>query len=121
MLYQKQISKIVEKVINTISDKQYSQLQNIVSHTNVPAVLQEKELLDLGKWIEGQLEMWAEDEERPFVFDKFNSNQLDIDEEGVLFATYRPESHGEELDFWFEFFFDVQEDNSLRAEFQINI
>ncbi len=58
--------------------------------------------------------MWAEDEERPFVFDKFNLNQLDIDEEGILFATYRPESYGEVL---FEFFFDVQEDNSLRAEF----
>ncbi len=39
MLYQKQISKIVEKVIDTISDRKYSQLKNIVSHTNVPADL----------------------------------------------------------------------------------
>ena len=54
------------------------------------------------EWLDGQLELWAEDEEKEFVIDNFvidAIDELEVDENEV-FVTYNPTSHGEKLDFW---------------------
>lgn len=89
----------------------------------------ENACLGFGKWLVEQLAIWEEDEDKKFVVDHFQKFCMeDIDDMGeARFETdnrymvlYRPMSFGEELDFWFEIEFFI-ENGQIKAVFDVNM
>lgn len=77
----------------------------------------------------GQLAMWEEDEDKKFVVDHFQKSCMedidDTDEERLEtnnrdMVSYNPTSFGEQLDFWFEIEFFI-ENGQIKAVFDVNI
>lgn len=115
----------VKQIINYISNKEYSDLLTVTTihsswydegETPTDGIKSFKE------WLEEQLEMWSEDEGIEFVIDDFDEEQLDIMHfEGSRgFATYTPQSNGEEIDFWLEIDFSIDENDNITSVFNIN-
>ncbi len=116
----------IKNIINCISFDEYEKL--ILFTAIEGSWLEDEESQEDGlkifeEWLKGQLEMWAEDEEKEFVIDKFDKNNLSFDSlsDNEASATYKPTSYGEELDFWFEFFFSVNDNDELTSIFSVNI
>lgn len=73
-----------------------------------------------------QLAMWEEDEGKKFVVDHFEKScmeniheeRLEIDKRDMV--SYNPTSFGEQLDFWFEIEFFI-ENGQIKAVFDVNI
>ena len=68
--------------------------------------------------------MWEEDYDEKYVVDHFDESCLDeieLENDNTSFVTYRPTNAGEELDFWFEIEFKVEEDGRITAIFDVNI
>ena len=123
-------TELIKAMVNAIADKDFSRLA-----TSIPPKLSwahqidaeetvENACIGFGKWLEEQLALWEEDYEKKFVVDPFDSGRLDnideLDEEGQSFNTSNPTSFGEQLDFWFEIEFQV-ENKQIIAVFDINI
>ena len=66
--------------------------------------------------------MWEEEEEIPFVVDPFSQVSLgNIElEDTASFVTYDPTNSGEEMDFWFEFDFNIESDERITVTFNVN-
>lgn len=70
--------------------------------------------------------MWEEDEDKQFVVDHFKKScmenihetKLEIDKRDM--ASYNPTSFGEQLDFWFEIEFFI-ENGQIKGVFDVNI
>ena len=124
----KQATELVEKIVNHIADKKYAELASIAkideSWIDEGQTL-EQAFVSFGKWLDEQLEMWAEDEEREFVVDRFDASRLDdeieVEDDDRAFASYSPTNSGEQLDFWFEFDFAVGGDGKVAAKFNVNV
>ena len=82
--------------------------------------------LGFGKWLVEQLAMWEEDEGKKFVVDHFerscmeniHEERLETDKRDIV--SYNPTSFGEQLDFWFEIEFFI-ENGQIKAVFDVNI
>lgn len=122
-------TKLVELMINTIADKEYAKLvSSILPKSSWRRFYEgestlENSCLGFGKWLDEQLALWEEYEEKSFVVDRFNASCLDeieLEDDNTSFVTYNPTSFGETLDFWFEIEFEVK-DEQITAMFEINI
>ena len=124
-LKQKVVKK-VENIINALAAKDYTGLAKVTSLDD-SWLDEDKTLedccLEFGEWLDGQLDLWAEDEGKEFVIDNFAIDAIDsLDElevyENEVFVTYNPTSYGEVLDFWFEITINIEKEECI---FNINI
>lgn len=120
-------AELVELIVNFIADKEYDKLPAVAkidpSWTG-SGQTQEQAFAEFGEWLDGQLAMWEEDEEKPFVIDRFDESQLsglELEEDNRAFAEYNPTNSGEALDLWFEISFTVDENDRISAEINVNI
>lgn len=119
-------TELVKQIVDTIADKEYAKLASFVqidSSWMESGQTQEAAFLAFGEWLDEQLAMWEEDEERKFVIDHFNEDCLeDIElEDDKSFVTYNPTNSGEELDLWFEIDFKIENSEQIMATFNVNI
>ncbi|MBD5128843.1 MAG: hypothetical protein HDT43_02800 [Ruminococcaceae bacterium] len=118
--------EIVKSIVNKISEKKYAELAlvtRIDSSWVKSGQTQEQAFSAFGEWLDEQLAIWEEDEERKFVVDKFDISCLDdieLEEDNTSFTTYNPTSFGEELDIWFEIKFCVDKNEQITATFNVN-
>lgn len=120
------VTELVKQIVDAIADKEYAKLASfaqIASSWVEPEQTQEEAFLALGEWLDEQLAMWEEDEEREFVVDHFSESCLgDIElEDNKSFVTYNPTNSGEELDLWFEIIFEIGNNDQISAIFNVNI
>ncbi len=123
-------TELIKEMINAIADKDFPRLvTSIPPKTTWAKYIDAEETAEnacvgFGKWLGEQLALWEEDNEQKYVVDHFTPECLDgIDElhkGGISINTYNPTSFGEQLDFWFEIEFHV-ENEQITAVFDINI
>lgn len=117
---------LVKVIVNNIADKKYDELAAVAQiHSSwvESGQTQEQAFLEFGKWLDEQLAMWEEDEEREFVVDRFDEaclGDIELEEDNTSFTTYNPTNSGEELDLWFEIAFKVEENERITATFNVN-
>ena len=118
--------ELIRTIVNYIADKKYAELA-LVAEINSSWIksgqTQEQAFLEFGKWLDEQLAMWEEYEERPFVIDHFDESCLDdieLEDNNTSFTTYNPTNSGEELDIWFEINFKAEENDKITAVFNVN-
>ena len=127
--------ELIQLMIDAIADKEYEKLVS-----SIPPKLSwasfidaeptsENACLGFGKWLVEQLAVWEEYEDKKFVVDHFQKSCMeDIDDtDEARFETdhrdmvcYNPTSLGEQLDFWFELEF-FMENGQIKAVFDVNI
>ena len=127
--------ELIQLMIDAIADKEYAKLVS-----SIPPKLSwasfidaeptsENACLGFGKWLVEQLAVWEEYEDKKFVVDHFQKSCMeDIDDtDEARFETdhrdrvcYNPTSFGEQLDFWFEIEFFI-ENGQIKAVFDVNI
>lgn len=118
-------TEIIKQIVDNIADKEYEKLASfsqIDSSWVEPGQTQEDAFLAFGEWLDEQLAMWEEDEERIFAIDHFDESCLeDIEfEEDGSFVTYNPTNSGDELDLWFEIDLKVDKNEQILATFNVN-
>lgn len=122
-------TELIKLMIDTIADKEYIKLVSSIPPKPLWASFSDAELtpendcLGFGKWLDEQLAMWEEDEDKKFVVDHFNEScidEIELEDDNTSFVSYRPTSFGEELDFWFEINFEVK-DEQIIAIFDVNL
>ena len=114
----------VKMIVDLISKKEFEKLHQyayINKSWRSNGETNEEGFKKFGKWITGQLDMWAEDEGNDFVVDAFEEDNLEIDElpNGIYNCSFQPTSYGGELDFWFEFKISIAE--LEKTEFNVNM
>lgn len=130
--FKEKAEKLIELMIDTIADKKYAKLVYSIppklswaSYINAEETI-ENACLGFGKWLNEQLAIWEEDEEKKFVVDHFEKSCMeDIDEERIEIykrdmISYNPTSFGNQLDFWFEIEFFIK-NGQIKAIFDVNI
>lgn len=124
--FKSKATELVKVIVNNIADKKYDELAAVAQiHSSwvESGQTQEQAFLEFGKWLDEQLAMWAEDEEKEFVVDRFDEaclGDIELEEDNTSFTTYNPTNSGEELDFWFEIDFKVEENGPITATFNVN-
>lgn len=117
----------IRNLINYISQNKYSEISSIAMID--PSWCSENETQEDGirafeEWIKGQLQLWADDNGREFVIDPYVEKQLNLrnveDEVNRLVGEYTPNSHGEELEFWFELDVYIDENDNFTLCFNVN-
>ncbi len=116
----------VKAIVDCISAKKYDELSAITLIEDSwcgDGGQQEDAVKNFAEWLEGQLDLWAEDEGKEFVVDPFKRENLELDDlnEGFSFLTYSPTSFGEQLDFWLEIEFHLDDDDNLTSMLNVNI
>ena len=117
---------LVKQIVDCIAEKEYVKLASflkIESSWIEPGETQEDGFRTFGEWLDEQLAMWEEDEEREFVVDHFDEKCLEEIElvDNKSFVTYNPTNSGEELDLWFEIDFEIDKDEQITATLNVNI
>lgn len=121
--------ELIKWMVDTIADKEYTKLNSSIPpklswasfHDAEPTP--ENACLGFGEWLDGQLAMWEEDEDKKFVVDHFNASCLDgaeLEKDNTSFVLYHPTSFGETLDFWFEINFEIKGEH-ISAVFDVNM
>ena len=133
--FKSKAQELIKWMVDTIADKEYTKLVSIIPPKLSWATYIKEEptpenaCLGFGTWLVEQLAMWEEEEDKKFVVDHFQKSCMgDIDDtdEARLetdnrdMVCYNPTSFGEQLDFWFEIEFFI-EDGQIKAVFDINI
>lgn len=121
-------TELIKLMVDTIADKEYTKLVSSIPPKSWASFIDaeptlENDCLGFGKWLNEQLAMWEEDENKKFVVDRFNEaclGKIELLNDNTSCVTYRPTSLGEELDFWFEIDFEVI-DEQITAIFDVNI
>ena len=122
-------TELIKLMVNTIADKEYTKLVSSIppkpswSSFCDAEPTPENDCLGFGQWLDEQLAIWEEYEDKKFVVDHFDESCLDeieLEDDGTSFVTYNPTSFGERLDFWFEIDFTVKGDQ-ITAIFDVNI
>lgn len=127
--FKAEATELIKLMVDTIAAKEYTKLISSIPpkpswasfHDAEPTP--ENDCLGFGKWLDEQLAMWEEDEDKKFVVDRFNESCLEkikLENDNTSFVTYRPTSFGEELEFWFEIDFEVKGEQ-ITAIFDVNI
>lgn len=116
----------VKEIVNCISWGEYDKLSTVALISNYwcfDGKNQAEGISEFAEWLQGQLELWSEEDEKEYVIDLFDEAYLQFDklENNYSFATYTAASHGEALDFWFEFELSLDENGQLTAVFNVNI
>ena len=127
--------ELIKLMVDTIADKEYAKLASSIppkpswaSYIHAEPTF-ENACLGFGKWLVEQLTMWEEDEDKKFVVDHFQKScmeNIDDAHEARLetnnrdMVSYNPTSFGEQLDFWFEIEFFI-ENGQIKAVFDVNI
>lgn len=124
--YEVKAKGIVKSVVDCISQGAFDKLSSVTlidSSWCGDDGTQEDGIKTFAEWLKEQLECWSEDYGREFVVDPFDEECLDLDklENGRAVPTYYPTSHGGQLDFWFEIYMRVDDNDDLISEFNINI
>ena len=124
--------ELIKLMVDTIADKEYAKLVSGIppklswaSYIDAEQTV-ENACLGFGKWLVEQLAMWEEDEGKKFVIDHFerscmgniHEERLEIDKRDIV--SYNPTSFGEQLDFWFEIEYFI-ENGQIKAVFDVNI
>ena len=123
----KKATELVKTVVNYIADKKYAELASVAKIDDSwieDGQTQEQAFLSCGKWLDEQLAMWAEVEEREFVVDHFDEScleEIEVEDDNRAFVTYNPTNSGEELDLWFEIDFKVENNERITATFNVNV
>ena len=130
--FKSKAQELIALMVDTIADKEYAKLVSSippklswVSYIDAEQTL-ENACLGFGKWLVEQLAMWEEDEGKKFVVDHFEKSCMEnIHEERFetdkrVIVSYSPTSFGEQLDFWFEIEFFI-ENGQIKAVFDVNI
>lgn len=122
-------TELIKLMVDTIANKEYTKLISIIppkpswsSFIDAEPTL-ENDCLGFGRWLNEQLAIWEEDEDKKFVVDHFNESclgEIELENDNTSFVTYSPTSFGEELDFWFEIDFEVKGEQ-ITAIFDVNI
>ena len=133
--YKTKAQELIKLMVDTIADKEYAKLVS-----SIPPKLSwasfidaeptsENACLGFGKWLVEQLAMWEEDEDKKFVVDHFkkscmddmdDTNEARLETYSRDMVCYKPTSFGEQLDFWFEIEFFI-ENGQIKAVFDVNI
>lgn len=125
-VFQQKAQELIKTIVNYIADKKYSELASVAEINSSwikSGQTQKQAFAEFGRWLDEQLAMWEEDEERKFVVDHFDDECLDdieLEEDNTSFATYNPTSFGEPLDFWFEIALKLEENDEITATFNVN-
>lgn len=120
-------TELVKSIINNIADKKYAELASVAQINSSwvkSGQTQEQAFAEFGKWLDEQLAMWAEDEEREFVIDRFDEScleEIEPEDDNRAFVTYNPTNSGEELDLWFEIDIKAEENERMTATFNVNL
>lgn len=120
-------TELVKSIINNIADKKYAELASVAQINSSwvkPGQTQEQAFAEFGEWLDEQLAMWAEDEEREFVVDRFDEScleEIELEDDNRAFVTYNPTNSGEELDLWFEIDIKVEENERMKATLNVNL
>lgn len=118
---------LTKQIVDTLADKEYAKLASLAqidSSWVEEGQTQEEAFVSFGEWLDGQLAMWEEDEERSFVVDHFDESCLEeivLEEDNTSFTTYNPTNAGEELDFWFELKYQIENDEHIIVTLNVNI
>ena len=73
-------TELIKLMVNTIADKEYTKLVSSIppkpswASFNDAEPTSENDCLGFGKWLDEQLAMWEEDEDKKFVVDHFNES-----------------------------------------------
>lgn len=124
--------ELIQLMVDTIADEEYVKLVSSIPPKRSWASFidaeptSENACLGFGKWLVEQLAMWEEDEGKKFVVDHFerscmeniHEERLETDKRDIV--SYNPTSFGEQLDFWFEIEFFI-ENGQIKAVFDVNI
>ena len=122
-------TELIKLMVDTIADKDYTKLISSIppkpswASFNDAEPTPENDCLGFGEWLDGQLAMWEEYEDKKFVVDHFDEScleEIELENDNTSFVTYNPTSFGEQLDFWFEIDFEVK-DGQITAIFDVNI
>lgn len=119
-------AELSKSIVNNIADKKYAGLASVAQiHSSwvKSGQTQEQAFSEFGAWLDEQLSMWEEDEERRFVVDGFDESclgDIELEDDNTSFTTYNPTSFGEELDIWFEIKFCLDENGQITATFNVN-
>lgn len=118
-------TELIKRTVDAISEKEYTKIASFaqINSSWVEAgQTQEEAFAAFGEWLDEQLAMWEEEEEIPFVVDPFSQVSLgNIElEDTASFVTYVPTNSGEEMDFWFEFDFNIESDERITVTFNVN-
>lgn len=118
-------AELVKRIINTIADREYAKLASFAQAAPSwveEGQTQEDGFLKFGEWLDDQLAVWEEYEEKTFVVDHFDETCLkDIKPENDgFFTTYWPTNSGEPLPFWFEIDFYVDKNDQISVSFNVN-
>ncbi len=122
-------TEIIKQMVNAIADKKYEKLASFMRMD--PSWLTEGRTMteafeEFGKIIDSQLEGWEEYEGRKFVIDHFDESCIEdldfsyLERQNFTMATYQPTNEGENIDFWFEIAFTIENNEELIAELNIN-
>lgn len=120
-------TELVKSIINNIADKKYAELASVAQINSSwvkEGQTQEQAFVEFGKWLDEQLAMWAEDEERDFVIDRFDEScleEIEPEDDNRAFVTYNPTNSGEELDLWFEIDIKVEGNERITATLNVNL
>lgn len=125
--FYKKAAENVRQIVNCIADHEYSKLQtvteiNLEVHHHFKT--QSEAMNQLTTWLDDQLKIWSEYENKKCIVDYFNEKYFDfkIDrfDRKKAFGSYMPHSYGEELCFIFEFDFIVDVED-VTSRFSINV
>lgn len=117
----------VRQIVNCIADHEYEKLRTVTAidlsvHSSYKSQFEAIE--EITAWLEEQLQIWSEYENKEFVVDHFDEKYFYFNihqfESNSAFGYFRPHSHGEELDVTFEFDFAV-DDERVVSLFSINV
>ena len=127
--------ELIKLMVDTIADKEYAKLVSSIppkpswaSYVDAEPT-SENACLGFGKWLVEQLAMWEEDEDKKLVVDHFqepcmedidNTDEARLETNHKDIVCYNPTSFGEQLDFWFEIEF-FMENGQTKAVFDVNI
>lgn len=120
-------TEMVKSIVNNIADKKYAELASVAQINSSwvkEGQTQEQAFVEFGKWLDEQLAMWAEDEERDFVIDRFDEScleEIEPEDDNRAFVTYNPTNSGEELDLWFEIDIKVEGNERITATLNVNL
>ena len=116
----------VKQIVNCISREEYDRLLSVTQIDNSwcgEGGTQADGINAFTEWLKEQFALWTEEDGKDYVVDLFDKKWLQLDklESNYAFATYSATSHGEMLDFWFEFELTVDENEQLTAVLNVNI
>lgn len=122
-------TEIIRQTVDALADKEYEKLASFLRLA--PSWIEEGQTLqeafvEFGEWLDGQLAMWEEEEEKPFQIDHFEESCIEdmedfSENQTSAMVTYLPTNAGERLDLWFEIAFSIENDGELTAELNVNV